>query len=284
VSPPEKDEEPKGKSKRKKSARSAKTRRSKKPEAEKAEADKAAAEGPEEQSKAEGTKAEKARASRVPKSKRKAPAGRAVTVSRETLVARMTDARRTGLVVLAFRAVGGLVITLMLSMIVGSVFYLLSSSGLLFSLVSLGIAAALVVAARLVSGRSIPEAASKLAFLADHAFVWQDPFREERPHLLPLWLEVVLWAPKQVLAGAVPFINVRRTGPADCEAAADVARRMVEEGEIDLTEGVEPESAEAKGLRLLFLVRLARINADGGELKARVSGLGQAALFEGTVG
>jgi hypothetical protein len=59
---------------------------------------------------------------------------------------------------------------------------------------------------------------------------------------------------------------------------------MFEEGEKDLSEGLPPDSAEERGLRLLLLTHLARLIIEDGKLKGRVSGLGHAALFEGTVG
>ena len=213
--------------------------------------------------------------------------GREAAVTRETLVNRVTDARRTSMVVLAFRAAGGAVITF----VVTAVFLWILAIPIRFLAdawarlpLSIGVTALLVVAARFATMRSLPEAASALPFLKDIVFMWLDPFREDRPHLLPMWLEGILWAPSQVLVGALPFRRIRETGQADAEAAADVARRMFEEGESDFTGGMPEGSAEAKGLRLLLLLRLARLAVEDGKLKGRVSGLGQAALFEGTVG
>ncbi len=215
--------------------------------------------------------------------------GREVTVSRETLIKRVTDAQRTSMVVLAFRATGGALITLFFSAIVTGFLSILPALGFLevrflYVLFSMGVAVVVVIAARFATITTMPEAASALGFLDDRVFVWADPFREDRPHLLPMWLEAILWAPNQVLAGAVPLLRIRTTGPADVEAASDVARRMVENSEIDLTEGFAADSAEARGLRLLLLLRLARLTVEDGRLKGRVSGLGQAALFEGAVG
>ena len=96
--------------------------------------------------------------------------------------------------------------------------------------------------------------------------------------------EALLWAPRQALAGAVPFLRIRKAGDADAEAAADVSRRLVEETGLALAEGLPPGSPEERGLRLLLLLRLARLVVEDGQLKARISGLGQTALFEGTVG
>jgi hypothetical protein len=191
------------------------------------------------------------------------------------------------MVVLAFRAAGGALITLTVTMIF---FWVLSfpvtfiRSVWTVTFLSIGVGALLVIAARFATMRSLPEPASALPFLRDIVFTWVDPFREDRPHLLPMWLEAILWAPSQVLVGALPFLRVRVAGAADAEAAADVARRMVEEGEVDFSEGMTEGSAEAKGLRLLLLLRLARLVFEDGKLKGRISGLGQAALFEGTVG
>lgn len=215
------------------------------------------------------------------------PAGREVTVSRETLVSRVTDAQRTTMVVLAFRAAGGALITLTVTMIflwVLAIPIRFLASAWTVTFLSVGVAALLVIAARFATMRSLPEPAFALPFLGDIVFTWVDPFREDRPHLLPMWLEAILWAPSQVLVGALPFLRIRATGPADAGAAADVARRMLEEGETDFTGGLPEGSADAMGLRLLLLLRLARLVLEDGRLKGRVSGLGQAALFEGTVG
>jgi len=207
--------------------------------------------------------------------------------SRETLVSRVNDARRTTLVVLGFRAAGGAVITLAATMIF---FWVLSvpvsfiRSVWAVTFLGIGVGALLVMAARLATMRSLPEPASALPFLKDIVFTWVDPFRDDRPHLLPMWLEAILWAPSQVLVGALPLMRIRLTGAADAEAGADVALRMFEEGEVDFTDGMPEGSAEAKGLRLLLLLRLARLVIEDGKLVGRVSGLGQAALFEGTVG
>lgn len=208
-------------------------------------------------------------------------------VSHEELVRRMAEVRRTGLVVLAARAVGGALITLFLS---SAVFWFLSipfalfDSGWVITPLSLITAGVLVGAARWASVGSVPQAAATLDFLREKAFLWVDPFRDERPHFLPMWLEAILWAPTQVLAGAIPFKTLKDTGPADLEAAADLARRMAEEGELDLSVGIPADSPDKRGLRLLLLLRLARLVIEEGKLRARISGLGQAALFEGTVG
>ena len=212
---------------------------------------------------------------------------REVGFSRETLVSRVNDARRTTIVVLAFRAAGGALITLTVTMVF---FWILAvpvsfiDSAFTVTFLSIGVGALLVMAARLATMRSLPEPASALPFLKDVVFTWVDPFRDDRPHLLPMWLEAILWAPSQVLVGALPLMRIRVTGPADAEAAADVALRMLEEGQVDFTDGLPEGSAEAKGLRLLLLLRLARLVIEDGSLVGRVSGLGQAALFEGTVG
>jgi hypothetical protein len=209
-----------------------------------------------------------------------------VSITREALVRRVVDARRAGLVVLAARAIGGGLITLLIT---SSAFWLLAvpfvllQSAWIITPLTLVTSAALVVAARFASIRSMPEAASYLEFLKEKAFLWVDPFRDDRPHFMPLWVDAILWAPTQVLAGAVPFRMICKMGQADADAAADVARRMVEESELELTNGVDPESAEAKGLRQLLALHLARLVVDDSNLKVRVSGLGQAALFEGTV-
>ena len=223
----------------------------------------------------------------APDARSEAPQAREAAVSRETLVSRVTDARRTTMVVLAFRAAGGAVITVVATSIflwILSVLIQFLESPWTRLPLSLGLSALLVVAARFATMRSFPESASVLPFLKDIVFTWVDPFREDRPHLLPIWLEGILWAPGQVLVGALPFLRIRVTGQADSGGAADVARRMFEEGEVDLVDGLPDGSAEAKGLRLLLLLRLARLVIEDGELKGRVSGLGQAALFEGTVG
>lgn len=220
-------------------------------------------------------------------------------VPRETVIRRVWEVRRLALVVLAGRALGGGVATFVLAFVVASVVLgiaLIPVRGLLslpvgifrgsmfLTIASVPAAAILLIGARLAAIRSVPKVASKLAFLEARAFVWVDPFREERPHLLPGWLEIFLWAPSQVLAGAVPFDSIRETGPADAEAACDVARRMIEHLELDLTEGLSGDSAEARGLKLLLLLRLARLVIQDGRLKGKISGLGLAALFEGTVG
>lgn len=209
-----------------------------------------------------------------------------VGISHEGLVRRMMDIRRTSLVILVARAAGGVLITLFLT---SAAFWFLSipfslfNSGWVVTPLSILTAAALVVAARLASVRSIPQAASTLDFLQEKAFWWIDPFRDERPHFLPMWLEAILWAPTQVLAGAIPFRTLRETGPADAEAAADLARRMAEEGELDLSIGIPADSPDKKGLRFLLLLRLVRLVTEEGKLRARISGLGQTALFEGPV-
>ncbi|MHC4248044.1 MAG: hypothetical protein ACYS9X_02845 [Planctomycetota bacterium] len=275
MSPPKAGDSKGGPSRRKKASRSTKraTTRS----------GPAGGKGKSSRKKAEAKPSEAAGDKAVPEG----PAGREVTVSRETLVNRVADARRTTMVVLAFRAAGGALITITVTMVF---FWLLSvpvrfiASAWAVTFLSIGVTALLVIAARFATVRSLPEPASALPFLRDIVFTWVDPFREDRPHLLPMWLEAILWAPSQVLVGALPFLRIRVTGAADAEAAADVARRMFEEGEVDLTGGMPDGSAEAKGLRLLLLLRLARLSLDDGELGGRVSGLGQAALFEGTVG
>ena len=214
---------------------------------------------------------------------------RAVDVPRDTLTNRVMEARRAGLVVLAFRAIGGGIATLAALSIVVTVFifvFTLTVAGMagpIFVLTTMG-AVALVVSARFATRRSMPEAAAKLPFLENHAFAWADPFRDERPRFLPLWLEAVLWAPRQVSSGLEPFLELRKTGRADAEAAGDVARGMVENGEVMLDEGLPAGSAELRGLRLLLLLRLARLVVEDGKLLGRVSGLGHVALFEGTVG
>jgi hypothetical protein len=210
-----------------------------------------------------------------------------VTISHETLLRRVKDARGTALVVLAARAIGGGLITILLTGCIMSVLVLAIPPlkfDPLFFVANLAAAAGLVFAAKLASVVSTPEAASGLEILHDSAFIWVDPFRDEKPHLLPYWLEAALWAPMQVLAGAVPFLRVRKATEADCEAAAGFARRAVEEGEVGLGKDFSATSAEASGLRLLLLLRLARLVIEDGEVKARVSGLGQTALFEGSVG
>ncbi|MHC5055798.1 MAG: hypothetical protein ACYTKD_13895 [Planctomycetota bacterium] len=275
MSPPKAGDSKGGPGKRKKASRSTKraTTRS----------GSAGGKGKSSRKKAEGKPPEAAGDKAAPEG----PAGREVTVSRETLVSRVADARRTTMVVLAFRAAGGAVITLTVTMVF---FWLLSipvtfiQSVWTVTFLSIGVTAMLIIAARFATVRSLPEPASVLPFLKNIVFTWVDPFREDRPHLLPMWLEAILWAPSQVLVGALPFMRVRVTGAADAEAAADVARRMFEEGEVDFTDGLPDGSAEAKGLRLLLLLRLARLAFEDGELRGRVSGLGQAALFEGTVG
>jgi len=211
---------------------------------------------------------------------------REIGISREALVRRIMDVRRTGLVVLVARAVGGVLITLFMT---SAAFWFLSipfalfNSGWVITPLSILTAAALVVAAAFASVRSVPQAAVTLKFLREKAFWWVDPFRDERPQFLPMWLEAILWAPTQVLAGAIPFKTLRETGPADAEAAADLARRMAEEGELDLSIGMPAGSPDEKGLRFLLLLRLVRLVTEEGKLRARISGLGQAALFEGTV-
>ena len=210
-----------------------------------------------------------------------------VTVSRETVVRRVAEARGTSLVICVARAAVGVIITLIIGSIVAWVLYAmlpLFGNSFMATVVTAGVMAALVIGARLAAVRSLPAQASSLGFLADRVFVWVDPFREERPHLLPMWLEAVLWAPSQILAGGVPFRRIRHTGQADAEAAADVARTLAEEMEMDLSNGLPSGSAQARGLRLLLLLRLARLVIEDGKLKGRISGLGQAALFEGTVG
>ena len=163
-----------------------------------------------------------------------------VTISHETLLRRVKDARGTALVVLAARAIGGGLITILLT---GCVMYVLIlvipplEFDPLFFVANLAAAAGLVFAAKLASVKSTPEAASGIELLQDPAFIWVDPFRDEKPHHLPYWLEAVLWAPMQVLAGAVPFLRVRKATETDSEAAAGFARRVVEEGEVSLGKG-----------------------------------------------
>jgi len=220
-------------------------------------------------------------------------------VPRDTVVRRVEDVRRLALVALAGRATGGALVTLLLAFLLASVVLtvaLVPLKGILsvpldifrgsafLCVASIPTAVILLTGARFAAIRSVPNVAAKLEFLESHAFVWADPFREERPRLLPGWLEILLWAPSQILAGAVPFRAIRHTGQADAEAACDVARRMVEKAELDFTDGLPAESAEARGLRLLLLLRLARLVIKDGKLKGRISGLGHAALFEGTVG
>lgn len=220
-------------------------------------------------------------------------------VPRDTVVRRVEDVRRLALVALAGRASGGALVTLLLAFVVAYVVMgvaLIPLRGILsapldifrgsifLTVASVPVAVILLTGARYAAIRSVPNVASKLEFLEAHAFVWADPFRDERPRLLPGWLEMLLWAPSQILAGAVPFRAIRQTGQADAEAACDVARRMIEKAELDFTDGLPADSAEARGLRLLLLLRLARLVIKDGRLKGKISGLGHAALFEGTVG
>jgi len=152
---------------------------------------------------------------------------REVGFSRETLVSRVNDARRTTMVVLGFRAGGGAVITLAATMIS---FWVLSvpvsfiRSVWAVTFLGVGVGALLVMAARFATMRSLPEPASALPFLKDVVFTWVDPFRDDRPHLLPMWLEAILWAPSQVLVGALPLMRVRLTGPADARNARGLRR------------------------------------------------------------
>ncbi len=207
-------------------------------------------------------------------------------VSREMLTSRVLFARRQGLVVLAFRTIGGAVATLA---VCSAFFFLILlplieySSGWILIL-SVPSSFVLVLVARFASVQSMPDAANNLAFLNSHAFVWADPFRDERPRFLPIWMDAVLWAPNQVTAGLEPFMMLHAANQADAEAAGDVARAIVEKGEVKLDKGLPPDSAEARGLKMLLLLRLARLIVEDGKLRGRLSGLGQAALFEGRVG
>jgi len=205
-----------------------------------------------------------------------------VTIPRETLVRRVNDARRASMVVLGVRTLGGGFITLLLSyagLYLLSIFLPLLESKWISGPLTVILGLLMIIVARFASSGRLPDVAAKLSFLKERAFVWVDPFRDEPPHFGPLWVDSLLWAPTQVLKGVVPFRTIYETGQADAEAAADVARRMVEEGEIDYAGGLDPASLEAKGVRLLLLLRLARLVVDGDQIKGRVSGLGQSALF-----
>ncbi len=205
---------------------------------------------------------------------------------REALVQRLLDTRRTAMVVLFARAVIGAIVTLILASIVALLLWIfpLFRARPMEMLASLAGAAGLLVGAWRGARESMPEAAAKLGFLRDRAFVWLDPFNEQRPHRLPFWIEPILWGPNQVLTGVVPFRRIHRTERADAEAAADVAREMAKATELDLTDGLTEGSPKERGLRFLLLLRLAGLAVEDGRLKGRVSGLGQAELFQGTVG
>lgn len=206
----------------------------------------------------------------------------AVTVPHELVVRRILDARKTTLVVFFMRALGGLLVTLILSVVIAFIITLpLAGFGAnaASSLVAVAVAAGLVFAGYMTSGPVPGEA----PFLADTVFIWLDPFREQRPRYMPLWLEGVLWGPHQLLAGTVPFLRLRATSRTEAEAAASTARDVAEAGDLDIPKSLPPEGTRGKGLVMLLMLRFVCLGADGDRITALMTGLGQSALFESTV-